>query len=202
MPLASLFANGSSSVLLGLRSGATFAGALGCAGLLAHLTSAPPIFNALVASLAAAGIAYVLAAQDPFDSDYSTIGQFGGHLVSFLAAMIGLWSVVTILPAVGIFVCEPLVPWKLSIAIFGAFSMSWLSSGMRIRVPHMRTGLVIHVAFFWIAPFYGFFHAPWFLAQTLIRPCEDRLFLQAIIVVLGMAVAMVAGGRAATWMFD
>lgn len=60
---------------------------------------------------------------------------------------------------------------------------------------------VIHVTFFWIAPFYGFFHAPWFLAQTVILPCEERPFLQATIVVLGMGVATVAGRRAATWVF-
>lgn len=30
----------------------------------------------------------------------------------------------------------------------------------------LRISLFIFLAFFWIAPFYGFFHAPWFLAQT------------------------------------
>ena len=187
--------------LAGLRSGATFVIALGSAGLLAQGTSAPPIFIALVASLVAAGIAFVLAAQDPFDSDYSTVGQLSTHLVSFLVGMIGLWGVVNVLPAVGRFVCEPLVPWRFSIAIFGAFGMSWLSGAMRTRIPHARTGLTIHVAFFWIAPFYGFFHAPWFLAQTVAVPCDGRPLPQALIVVLGMAVAAVAGRRAATWMF-
>jgi len=190
-----------SSFLAGLRSGATFVVALGSAGVLAQLTSAPPIFVALVASLAAAGMAFVAMAQDPFDSDYSTVAQLNTHLVSFLAAVIGLWGVVNILPAIGSFVCEPLVPWKFSIAVFGAFGMSWLSGAIRIRIPHVRTGLVIHVAFFWIAPFYGFFHAPWFLAQTVVVPCDGRPLPQAIIVVLSMAIATVAGQRAATWMF-
>ena len=190
-----------SAFIVGLRSGATFVVALGSAGLLAQFTSAPPIFIAFVASLAAAGMAFVAAAQDPFDSDYSTVAQLSTHLLSFLTAVIGLWGVVNILPAIGSFVCEPLVPWKFSIAVFGAFGMSWLSSAIRIRIPHVRTGLVIHVAFFWIAPFYGFFHAPWFLAQTAVLPCEGRPLPQALIVVLGMAVATVTGRRAASWMF-
>ncbi len=174
---------------------------MGAAGLLAQFTAAPPIFVALVASLVASGAAYILAAQDPFGSDYSTVSDFGSLLASFLGATIGLWGVVAILPALDSFVCEPLVPWKVSIAIFGAFSMSWLSRATSIRVPQVRTGLVIHVAFFWIAPFYGFFHAPWFLAQTVVLPCESRPFPQAIIVVLGMAIAAVIGRRAAIWMF-
>ena len=116
--------------------------------------------------------------------------------------MIGLWGVANILPAIDSFVCEPLIPWKFSIAIFGAFAMSWLSGAARIQIPHVRAGLMIHVAFFWIAPFYGFFHAPWFFAQTIVVPCDGRPLTQAIIVVLGMAVATFAGQRSATWMFD
>lgn len=176
--------------------------ALGCAGLLSQLTGAPLILIALVTSLAAVGAAIVLAAQDPFDSEYSTLSQLGTHLVSFFAAMIGLWGIASVLPAIGHFVCEPLVPWKFSIAIFGAFAMSWLSSAMKIRAPSVRRGLAIHVAFFWIAPFYGFFHAPWFLAQTIIFPCNDRPLPQAIIVVLAMAIATVAARRTAIWMLE
>jgi hypothetical protein len=95
-----------------------------------------------------------------------------------------------------------MVPWRLSIAIFGALSMSCLSTAMRIRVPHIPpglTGLMIHVAFFWIAPFYAFFHPPWLLAQTAILPCDDQPLPQVIIVVLGMVLATVAGRRAAAW---
>lgn len=201
MSLVSLFVGRSSLIRAGLRSGATFVAALSSAGLFAQFTSAPPIFVALVMSLVTAGMTVVLAAQDPFNSDYSAVSQLSMHFVSLLVAMIGLWGVVNILPAVSSFVCEPLVPWKFSIAIFGAFGMSWLSSATRIQIPHARAGLLIHVAFFWIAPFYGFFHAPWFLAQSILLPCDGRALPQAVTVALGMAVATVAGRRAATWMF-
>jgi hypothetical protein len=115
--MASRFVNRFSSLLAGIRSGATFVVALGSAGLVAEFTSAPPIFVALVASLVAAGMAFIAAAQDGFDSDYSTVAQLSTHLVSFLAAVIGLWGMVNILP-ISSFVCEPLVPWKFSIAVF------------------------------------------------------------------------------------
>jgi hypothetical protein len=187
--------------IAGLRSGATFVGALGAAGLLAQLTHAPPILLALVASIVAAGMALVLAAQDPFDSDYSSLRQISAHLVSSLAAMLGLWGIVNIVPATGVFVCEPLVPWHVSIAIVGAFGMSWLTTAARPRMPPDQAGLMIHLAFFWIAPFYGFFHAPWFLAQAIVLPCDGRPLAQAIIVMLGMVIAASAGRRTATWLY-
>ena len=92
--MASLFMKTISLLSAGLRSGATFVGALGAAGLLAQFTHAPPIFLALVASLVAAGMAFALAAQDPFDADYASLSQAGAHVVSFLAALLGLWGIV------------------------------------------------------------------------------------------------------------
>lgn len=198
--MASLFDNCSSQLSAGLRSGATFVVALSAAGLLAQFTKAPPIFVALVASLVAASVALALAAQDPFDADYTRPNQAGPHVVSFLAALLGLWGIVKIVPATSSFVCEPLVPWRFSIAIFGAFGMSWLSAAARLRITHDRAGLMIHLAFFWIAPFYGFFHAPWFLAQTIAMPCAGRPLAQAIVVLFGMVAAAIVGRQMATWM--
>ena len=199
--MASPFLKIISLLSAGLRSGATFVGALGAAGLLAQFTHAPPIFLALIASIVAAGMAFALAAQDPFAADYTSLSQAGVHVVSFFAVLLGLGGIVKIVPATSGFVCEPLVPWQFSIAIFGAFGMSWLSKATRLRIPHDRAGLMVHLAFFWIAPFYGFFHAPWFLAQTLALPCEGRPLIQAIIVGVAMAVAALGGHCTASWMF-
>jgi hypothetical protein len=44
-----------------------------------------------------------------------------------------------------------LVPWHLSIAIFGAFGMSLFVSAAKPRMPPDYAGLMIHLAFFWIA---------------------------------------------------
>ena len=46
---------------------------MGAAGVLAQFTHAPPILLALVASLVAAGIAFALAAEEPFDADYTSL---------------------------------------------------------------------------------------------------------------------------------
>lgn len=198
--MASLLMKSSSLLSAGLRSGAAFVGALGAAGLLAQFTHAPPIFLALIASSVAAGMAFALAAQDPFDTDYTSLSQTGAHVVSFLAALLGLWGLVKIVPATSGFVCEPLVPWQFSIAIFGAFGLSWLSAATRLRIRHDRAGLMLHLAFFWIAPFYGFFHAPWFLAQTVVVTCDGRPLVQAIVVVIGMVIAASMGRQTAIWM--
>ena len=88
--MASLFLRIISLLSAGLRSGATFVGALGAAGLLAQFTHAPPIFLALVASLVAAGMAFALGAQDPFAADYTSLSQVGVHVVSFLQGYCGL----------------------------------------------------------------------------------------------------------------
>lgn len=198
--MASPFSNSISLISTGLRSGAIFVSALGAVGLLAQFTHAPSILLALIASLVAAGMALVLAVQDPFDADYSSLSQAGAHIVSFLAALLGLLGIVQFVPATSSFVCEPLVPWQLSIAIFGAFSMTWLSTATKLRASPALAGPMINLAFFWIAPFYGFFHAPWFLAQTFVIPCDGRPWAQAIIVALGMVVAASIGLRTAIWM--
>ena len=192
--------NAISLLSAGLRSGTSFVAALGVAGLLAQFTHAPPILLALVASIVAAGLALVLAAPDPFEADYASLRQISAHLVTSLAAAVGLLGIVNIVPATGVFVCEPLVPWRVSIAIVGAFGMSWLTTAAKPRMPPDYAGLMIHLAFFWIAPFYGFFHAPWFLAQAIVIPCDGRPLAQAIIVMLGMVIAASAGRRTATWL--
>ncbi len=200
-PVPSFSTKGVSLLSAGLRSGATFVVALGAAGILGQFTHAPPIFLAVIASLVVAGMAFAFNAQDPFDADYATLAQISAHLVSSLAAIAGLLVIVNLMPAVGSFVCEPLVPWRFSIAIFGAFGMNWLSAAAAIQSPNYRAGLMIHLAFFWIAPFYGFFHGPWFLAQSVVLPCDGRPLAQAIIIALGMVVATIAGRRSAIWMF-
>jgi hypothetical protein len=98
-----------------------------------------------------------LIAQGPFDADCAGLSQAGTHFVSFVAAVSGLWGPGTVVPATTGFVCEPFVPWHMSIAIFAAFGMSWLSAATRLRRTHDRAALMIHFAFFWIAPSCGFF---------------------------------------------
>lgn len=184
----------------GFRCGTTFVVALGSAGLLGQFTPAPPIFLALIASVAVTAMSFASFARDPFDADYLSPSQIGSYFLSFLTALLGIWGLAALVPASSNFVCEPLVPWQLSIALFGAYGMSWLFTSAKLRTAHDWTGLLIHMAFFWIAPFYGFFHPPWFLAQTIAMPCPDRPLAQAIVVALGMLAAAIAGRQTAKWM--
>jgi hypothetical protein len=117
-----------------------------------------------------------------------------------LASCLGDLAVFAVFPGIADFLCEPLVPWRISIALFGAFAMSWLATGVALR-SFKLAGLMIHFVFFWIAPFYGFFHAPWFLARTIAVPCAERPFLQAMIAAAGMVLAAHAGHRTGDRMF-
>ena len=199
--MASFFSKNVSQLRRGVRSGATFIGAIATAGLLSQFTNAPPILWAMASSVAVAAIARALNTRAPFDDgDYGTFSGATAQVVSFFAVTIGLWGLVIVVPATSSFVCEPLVPWQFSIAIFGAFGMSWLAESVRLRAPQMEADLLIHLSFFWIAPFYGFFHAPWFLAQTVVLPCDGRPFVQALVAGLAMIVATYGGQRTAAWM--
>lgn len=97
-------------------------------------------------------MALVLAAQDLYDANYSSLRQIDVHLVSSLAATAGLWGIVNFLPATSVFVCETLVPWHVSIAIVGAFGMSLLTTAAKPRMPPDHAGLMIHLAFFLDCP--------------------------------------------------
>jgi hypothetical protein len=57
----------------------------------------------------------------------------------FLGALV----VFAVFPGIVDFVCEPLVPWRISIALFGAFAMSWLATGVALRSPFRLAGLMI-----------------------------------------------------------
>lgn len=110
--MASLSRTIVSQLSAGLRSGTAFVAAMAAVGAIAEFTQAPPIFTALIASLVAAGMAVALAAHDPFDTDYTSLNQITEHVASCLAAIVGLWGAASLVPAIGIFVCEPLVPWQ------------------------------------------------------------------------------------------
>lgn len=197
--MASLFVNGVELLSVGFRSGGIFVAATGVAGLVAQVSDAPPIFLALMSSLTVAGAARVLQADEPFDADYRSLRQVATPAASFLTALLALWGLGNVIPATANFTCQPLVPWHASIAVFGAFGMNWLAEAAKLRTS-VPLGLMIHLAFFWIAPFYGFFHAPWFLAQSAALPCDGRPFAQVAVVGLAMAVAAFGGHWTARWM--
>lgn len=190
-----------SSLLAGLKMAAAYIGALGAVGVVGALGEVSPLGLAVAATLTAAGVAYLLQAPTPFETDLTRPADWLRGGVTTLGSCLGALAVFAVFPEIADFLCEPLVPWRISIALFGAFAMSWLATGVALRSPAKLAGLMIYLAFFWIAPFYGFFHAPWFLAQTIAVPCAERPFVQAMIAAAGMALAAHAGHRTGDRMF-
>ncbi len=185
----------------GAASAAAFIAAVASVGFLSRLGQPNTLALALVSTLIVGGAVGMLRVPAPFQARFSRSVDWWRHGVDFAVAAIGLWTVVSAFPASRDFLCEPLVPWRISIALFGAFGMTWLARSAALRAPTERVSLFIFLAFFWIAPFYGFFHAPWFLAQTIASPCADRPLVQSLIVTAGMVIAAEAGRRLADWLF-
>lgn len=189
-------------VIEGAVSAAAFIAAVASVGLLSHFGQPNTLALALVSTLVVAGAVGVLHVPAPFEARFSRRVDWWRHGVDFAVAAIGLWAVVSALPAGRDFLCEPLVPWRISIALFGSFAMNWLARAALLSAPTERVSLLIFLAFFWIAPFYGFFHAPWFLAQTIASPCANRLPVQSLIAAAGMLIGAEMGRRLADWSFQ
>ena len=185
----------------GVASAMAFVAAVGVIGALEHLGWTNVLGLALASTMIVAGAVGVLRAPAPFTAHFTRLGDWMQFGADFAAAVVGLWVVASVFPAGRDFLCEPLVPWRVSIAIFGAFAMGCLAQAVVLRAPGERMSLFIFLGFFWIAPFYGFFHAPWMLAQSIASSCADRPPLQSLVAAAGMVVAAEASRRVANWLF-
>lgn len=185
----------------GAASAVSFVAAVTAVGILDHFGQSNTLALALVSTLIVACAVALLRVPAPFEARFSRSADWWRHGVDFAVAAIGLWAAASVFPASRDFLCEPLVPWRISIALFGAFGMSWLARAVALRAPAQRVSLLIFLAFFWIAPFYGFFHAPWFLAQAIASPCADRPLVQSLFAAAGMVIAAEGARRLADWMF-
>jgi len=185
----------------GAGSAAAFIAAVASVGFLNRFGQPNTLGLAFVSTLIVAGAVGMLYVPAPFEARFSRPVDWWRHGADFGLAAAGLCAVVSALPASRDFLCEPLVPWRISIALFGAFAMNWLARAVALRAPKERVSLFIFLAFFWIAPFYGFFHAPWFLAQTIASSCADRPLAQSLITAAGMVIAAEVGPRLADWLF-
>ncbi len=186
----------------GAASALAFVAAVIVVGVLQRLGQTNILGLALASTLIVAGAAGVLRISTPLGARFTRLGDGMQHAVDFAVAAIGLRGAVSLFPASRDFLCEPLVPWRFSIAVFGAFAMGWLARAVALRAPEERVSLFILLAFFWIAPFYGFFHASWLLAQSIVASCPGRPPLQSLAVAAGMVIAAEGSRRLADWMFE
>ncbi len=116
------------------------------------------------------------------------------------AVLLGTLFLATILGNGNAFYCEPAVPWRVEIAIFGSFAIGLLT---RIAQARGRVRLVYPltlIGFLWIAPFYGFFSGPVFLATGLLASCTNRSDAAVLLAAFGMAVGEQLGVTVGQWL--
>lgn len=189
------------NIRTGLASGLVYAAAVSVAALLGVGPGTPPIVPALAASLTIAVSGWAFRMVSPYVNLDLTSGLLVRWVSTFTSALIALTLLSQLAPTEVQFVCEPLVPWRISIVVFGSFFSAWMAASITLRTPSSPMHWLVPIMLSWLAPFYAFFHAPWFLAQSFIVPCSDRPASQCLIGAVAMIVAALAGQRVAAWMY-
>lgn len=133
------------------------------------------------------------------------VSRFSKASVIFIPALIAvlivLWPMTAILGHAADFYCSPAVPWRIEIAVFGALVISMLKyMAGRLRYAN-ALDVLIYVSIFWIAPFYGFFSAPYFLGLNLVTLCPDRQMLEVVLAGAAMAVTSALGERIGAFLY-
>ena len=119
--------------------------------------------------------------------------------VGTVGSLLGLAVVELLIGTSKDFYCAPEVPWRMDVAAFGGFALGLLDKMVRRHDQASALSPTVYLGFFWIAPWYGFFHAPAFLAQVIFYPCEGRSLTTIFLSVITMAASHVIGRRLAAW---
>jgi MFS family permease len=171
--------------------------------LLSELVAPVPFVTAMLTTLAFAGV--WLGLSEHFSAGTSSL-RFGlrVHLyaagLTMLGVFLGTWLLVAAVGDGRTFYCEPAVPWRIEIAMFGSFAVGFST---RMADARGRARLIYPltlIALLWIAPFYGFFSAPIFLATELAAGCADRGFVFVILAALGMILGQLLGNVVGAWL--
>lgn len=124
--------------------------------------------------------------------------------VSFFTAAAGYFGALalaaTLVGTARGFYCEPAVPWSLAVALFGGFGMGLLLALVHRLKLHGLLDPAVHLAFFWIMPFYGYFQGSLLLAQGLFLGCDGRSWPSVIVAAVGTTIATRLGHRVAIWL--
>ena len=180
------------------------------AGLAAHgsvvgLTAffaPPPLLTALVATLVFAGIslAYgrrVGALVGP--APRRLVGNVLADAVVLVIVAAGAWLIGRVLGTGAGFYCEPLVPWRIEIALAGSFGVAYVAAMARQRRRARAVYPLAVLALLWIAPFYGFFSPPLLLGLSLTTMCPARPIVTVVLAAFAMCAGEQLGLTAATW---
>lgn len=196
---------------LKLVQGWRLAGPMIAAGLGAHIVvvmlsksdSAIPLLTALLATLvfATVSLAYAFRGRGGIANTFSSAGvQLLAGLFVLAAVSAGVWLTGRVLGMGAKFYCEPLVPWRIEIALFGSFAVGYLTFVAHARQRAWAVYPLAMIALLWIAPFYGFFSGPLFLGISLNNLCSDRSVVTVFLTALGMIAGEQAGRVLAQWM--
>lgn len=205
----------------GRRSGADGAPSLGSlvrrtaeplvvAGLAAHgsivgltaFSAPPPLLTALVATVVFAGISLAygrLTGALVGPSPGRLLGRVLADAVVLMIGGAGGWLIGRALGTGATFYCEPLVPWRIEIALSGSFGVAYFTGLARQRGRAWAVYPLAVLALLWIAPFYGFFSAPLFLGASVTAMCPGRPIGSVILATVGLRVGEQVGLAVAGW---
>ena len=115
----------------GVASALMFTAAVATVGALERVGQTNTLGLALASTVIVAGAVGLLRVPVPFTAQFTRLGDWMQHGADLAAAVVGPWVVASVFPASRDFLCEPLVPWRVSIAIFGAFGANWLAAAAK-----------------------------------------------------------------------
>jgi hypothetical protein len=162
--------------------------------VLTDFLSPVPLATAVVATLlfAAVSLAYVAPRGRPHDVLHDATASLWPRPIAiglaFLCISAGARLLAFILASAPAFYCHAAVPWRIEIALCGSSASGFVTAIAKTRARAWLVYPLTMVAFLWIAPFYGFFSAPVFLAVSLNTECPDRSLAAMALVAFGMMV--------------
>jgi hypothetical protein len=171
--------------------------------VLTELAAPAPLLTAMLATAAFAGV-WLGLSRRPSAATPSVRSGWGEPLyaagITTTAVFLGSRLLAGVFGDGRAFYCEPAVPWRIEIAIFGSFAIPFLTRMAEVRGRARLVYPLTLIAFLWIAPFYGFFVGPVFLAIGLVAGCADRSLISVLLAGLGMIVGERLGIRLAAWL--
>jgi len=130
----------------------------------------------------------------------SVRGYLCAAAVTAAGVFVGIRLIAAVLGDAPSFYCNPAVPFRIEIAIFGSFAVGFCTRIAAARGQAQLIYPLILFAFFWIAPFYGFFQGPVFLATYVVTGCGDRGAISILLVASAMILTERLGKGLGGWM--
>lgn len=172
---------------------------------LTELVTPAPLLTALIATLVFAAVSIGCTPKRGTivkGSPQPAFLQLQAQGLAVVAIGASVWLIGHMFGTGTEFYCEPFVPWRIEIALFGSLAVGILTTMPAARRLEWAVYPLTMIAFLWIAPFYGFFSAPLFLGISLNNMCPDRSVAAVVLAALGMFVGGQIGHAVARWIHN